>query len=90
LALARALVGKHKPLTEMLMATLSIPIHIDTVLPGTATVLTTDELPGTVIVSVQAQAPVGISPDTLCFHLTQDDARRLHRALTACLKGTTN
>jgi hypothetical protein len=72
------------------MGNLSNPVHIDAVVPGTATVLTTDELPGTIIVSVQAQSPVDAGPDTLCFHLSQDDARRLHRALTACLKGTTN
>jgi hypothetical protein len=72
------------------MAKLLNPVHIDTIVPGTATVLTTDELPGTIIVSVQAQAPVDVSPDTLCFHLSQEDARQLHRALTACLKGTTN
>ena len=52
--------------------------------------LTTDELPGTVIVSVQAQAAVGSSPDKLCIHLSQEDARLLHGALIACLKGTTN
>jgi hypothetical protein len=72
------------------MGRLSNPVHIDTVVPGTATVLTTDELPGTIIVSVQAQAPVESSPDTLYFHLSQQDARRLHRALTECLKRTTN
>jgi len=66
------------------------PIHIDSIIPGTATVLTTDELPGTIIVSVQARAPVETGSDTLCFHLSQEDARRLHKALTECLKGTIN
>jgi hypothetical protein len=76
LALARALEGAElrdllpivrrrlqlRALAGTSMGKLSNPIHIDTIVPGTATVLTTDELP----------------------------ARRLHRALTACLKGTTN
>jgi hypothetical protein len=69
------------------MGKLPNPVHIDTVVPGTATVLTTDDLPGTIIVSVQAQASVQSSLDTLCFHLSQEDACRLHRALTNCLKG---
>jgi hypothetical protein len=78
----------HNRHSRTSMVRLSNSVHIDTVVPGTATVLTTDELPGTIIVSVQAQASsVQNSPDTLCFHLSQEDARRLHRALTDCLNG---
>jgi hypothetical protein len=72
------------------MSELLNPVHIDTVIVGTATVLTTSKLPGTIIVSVQAQAPAECSPHTLCFHLGQEDARILHKALTDCLKGTAN
>ena len=71
------------------MGTLLNSIHIEFIVPGTATVLTTDELPGTVIVSLQAQAAVGSSPDTLCFISVRQTRGNSHGALTACLRCTT-
>jgi hypothetical protein len=66
------------------------PIHIDTVIDGTVTASTSDEFPGKVLITAQMKIPPQTSPQTLLIELTQDDGYRLHAALSAWMKGTSN
>ena len=66
------------------------PIHIDTVVEGSVTVLTSPDVPGKIIVKAQVTMPPETSPKTLLLHLGLSDAHQLHTALSACLAGTSN
>jgi hypothetical protein len=65
------------------------PVHIDTVIPKSPGVVTTDDRPGIFIVKIQA-APDPTSLHTFLFHLSRSDATQLQRALSIALQGTAN
>jgi hypothetical protein len=67
------------------------PIHVDTVIPGSPSVITTDDRPGIFIVKIQAADPPDqTSLHTFLFHLNRSDAIQLQRALSVALQGTSN
>lgn len=67
------------------------PVVMDTVVSGSATILTDSEnFPGKIILKVQITRPPRTSPDTLLIPLEPADAQQLHTALNACLAGTSH
>jgi hypothetical protein len=66
------------------------PLHIDSVVQGSVTVLTSPESPGSIILKVQATLPGQTGPSTFLFYLDPSDAHQLNAALSACLKGSSN
>ena len=67
------------------------PIFVDTVVPGSATILTDGEnLPGKIVLKIQFTMPPETSPGTFLFPIDPADARQLQKALNACLASTSH
>lgn len=62
--------------------------HINSVIDGTATVVTTDHLPGTIMIAFQTSMPAETSPNSVYVHLNRENALQVYEGLKNCLRGT--
>ena len=66
------------------------PLHLDTVVAGSVSAITSDTFPGVVMIKAQVMRPPRTSPDTILLHIDQSDARLLHTTLSNLLNATSN
>ena len=67
------------------------PVIVDSVVSGSVTIISSPDVPGKIIVKIQAMAPDDpTSRHTFLFYLDRPDAMKLHETLSLSLSGTAN